>query len=49
MMPLAKVKDISIYYESYGSEASSPLVLVMGLAATKLGWEIEYGHGCFRR
>ncbi len=40
-MPYVKVKDISIYYESYGSEANSPLVLVMGLAATKLGWEIE--------
>ncbi len=40
-MPLAKVKDISIYYESYGNKANSPLILVMGLAATKLGWEIE--------
>ena len=40
-MPFAKVSDISIYYETYGSKANSPLVLVMGLAATKLGWEIE--------
>ena len=40
-MPFAKVSDISIYYETYGSKANSSLVLVMGMGATKLEWEIE--------
>ncbi len=37
-MPFVQVNDLKIYYEEYG--AGTPLLLVMGLGATVLGWSL---------
>jgi len=38
-MPFAKVKDINMYYKTYG-DSGEPLLLVMGLGASVLGWSV---------
>ncbi len=40
-MAFVKVNDISMYYEVHGG-AGSPLILIMGLGATKLGWPLPF-------
>ncbi|MFQ5577137.1 MAG: alpha/beta fold hydrolase [Anaerolineae bacterium] len=39
-MPFAPLNDISIYYELRGA-SGSPVILIMGLGASKLGWPIQ--------
>jgi len=38
-VPKAKINDVNIYYEVYGS--GEPLLLIMGLGASLLGWQSQ--------
>jgi pimeloyl-ACP methyl ester carboxylesterase len=41
VMPLAHANGIELYYETFGSDESSPLVLVAGLAMQLISWPDE--------
>ncbi len=40
-MPKAKVNNIEIEYEIFGDPSSKPLLLVMGLGAQMIRWDLE--------
>lgn len=41
-MPQAQLKDISIEYDTFGSAADTPLLLIMGLGAQMIHWDEEF-------
>ena len=40
-MPKAKVNNIEIEYETFGDPSSKPLLLIMGLGAQMIRWDVE--------
>lgn len=40
-MPIAKIKNIEIFYDTFGDPSSQPLLLIMGLGAQMIRWVPE--------
>jgi len=41
-MPKAKVSNIEIEYDTFGDPSSKPLLLIMGLGAQMINWDVEF-------
>jgi pimeloyl-ACP methyl ester carboxylesterase len=41
-MPKAKANNIEIEYETFGNPSDQPLLLVMGLGAQMISWDVEF-------
>jgi pimeloyl-ACP methyl ester carboxylesterase len=41
-MPQAQVGDITLEYDTFGSQANTPLLLIMGLGAQMIHWDEEF-------
>ncbi|MHA2009195.1 MAG: alpha/beta fold hydrolase [Candidatus Hodarchaeales archaeon] len=48
-MVKAKVNNIQIEYETFGDPSSKPLLLVMGLGAQMVSWELDWCEGLANR
>ena len=42
IMPRVKANNIEIEYDTFGDPSSKPLLLIMGLGAQMIRWEVEF-------
>ena len=48
-MPSAPVNDIELTYETFGDDDGVPLLLIMGLGAQMVAWDVEFAEGLVDR